>query len=85
MLSTNPFDTAIQNFDYHPSVKLIKDNITLSDMFPFESVSLDYILKEITNLISAKNFKNIRTRCRNIRTRCLKEVVDICCLIVTQI
>ena len=43
VLSTNPFDTAIQKFDNHPSVKLIRD-ITLSDMFPFESVSLDPLM-----------------------------------------
>ena len=50
MLSTNPADIAIPKFDNHPSVKLIRNNITLSYMFQFERVSLDDILKEITNL-----------------------------------
>ena len=72
MLSTNPVDIAIQKFDNHSSVKLIRDNSTLSDMFKFETVSLDAILKEIKNLNSTKNgtFKNIPKYC-------LKEIVDI--------
>ena len=49
VLSTNPVDIAIQKFN-PPSVKLIRENITLSDMFQFENVFLDDILKEITNL-----------------------------------
>ena len=58
-------DIGIQKFDNHSSVKLIRDNITLSDMFQFESVSLNDTLKKIRNLNSAKNgtFKNIPTRC----------------------
>ena len=55
MLSTSPIDIAVQKFDDHRSAKLIRDNITLSDMFQFESVSLDDILKKIRNLNSAKN------------------------------
>ena len=79
MLSTNPVYIAIQKFDNHPSVKLVRDNITLSDMFQFKSVFLDDILKEIKNLNNAKNgtFKNIPTCC-------LKEVADICSAILTQ-
>ena len=50
VLSTNPLDIAIQKFNNHSGVKLIRDNITNSDIFQFESVSLDDILKEITNL-----------------------------------
>ena len=63
--STNPVEIAIRKFhNHHLSVKLIRDNITLSGMFQFESVSLDDILKEITNFKSAKNgtFKSISTR-----------------------
>ena len=54
-LSTNPVNIATQTLGNVSSVKLIRDNITLSDMFQFQSVSLDSILKEITNLYSAKN------------------------------
>ena len=46
VLSVIPVDIAIQKFDNHPSVKLIRDDITLSDMFRFESFSLDDILKK---------------------------------------
>ena len=80
MSQRNPVDIAILKFVNHPSVKLIRDNIILFGMFQFERVSLLDILKEITNLNSVKNgaFKNIPTRC-------LKEVADICSLILTQI
>ena len=37
VISTNPVDIAIQKFDNHPSANLIRDKITLSDMFQFES------------------------------------------------
>ena len=72
MLSTKPVDIAIQKIDDHPSIKLIRNNSTLSDMSEFGSVFLDAILKEIKTLNSVKNvfFKNIPTHC-------LKEVVDI--------
>ena len=39
VISTNPVDIAIQKFDNHPSANLIRDKITLSDMFQFESFS----------------------------------------------
>ena len=38
VLSTIPVDMAILKFYNHPSLKLIRDNITLFDMFQFESV-----------------------------------------------
>ena len=58
-------DIGIQKLDNHSSVKLIRDNITLSDMFQFEIVSFDDTLKKVRNLNSAKNgsLKNIQTRC----------------------
>ena len=72
-VSANPVDIAIQKFDNHPSAKLIRDNITLSDMSHFESFSLDEILKKVANLNGAENgtFKNIPTCC-------VKEVAGIC-------
>lgn len=33
VLLTNPVDKTIQKFDSHPSLKLDRDNIALSDMF----------------------------------------------------
>ena len=71
---------AIQKIDNQLSDKLVRDNIALSEMFQFESVSLDDILKGITNLSSTKidAFKNILTRSRN-------KVTDSCSPIITQI
>ena len=53
-LSNNPVDIAIENFANHSSVKLIRDNIVLSDMFQFEIVPIGDILKETANLNSAE-------------------------------
>ena len=80
VLSTNPVNIAIQKIDNQLSDKLVRDNIALSEMFQFESVSLDDILKGITNLSSTKidAVKNILTRSRN-------KVVDSCSPIITQI
>ena len=63
VLSTNPVNIAIQKIDNQLSDKLVRDNIALSEMFQFESVSLDDILKGITNLSSTKidAVKNILT------------------------
>ena len=85
VLSTNPVGIAIQKFntslfDYHPNVKLIRDNSTLSYMFQFESFSLDDILKEIKNFNSGKN-----ATFKNIPARCLNEITDIFSPILTQI
>ena len=80
VLSTNPVNIAIQKIDNQLSDKLVRDNIALSEMFQFESASLDDILKGITNLSSTKidAFKNILTRSRN-------KVTDSCSPIITQI
>ena len=68
-VSANPVDIAIQKFDNHPSVKLIRDNITLSDM--------SQILKKVANL-NGGTFKNIPTCC-------VKEVAGICSPALTKI
>ena len=61
MLLTNPVYLAIKIFDRHSSVKLIRDNTILSEIFQIESDSLDDILKEIKNPNSVENgtFNNI--------------------------
>ena len=61
MLSANPVYLAIKIFDRHSSVKWVRDNTILSDIFQIESDSLDDILKEIKNPNSAENgtFNNI--------------------------
>lgn len=55
MLLTNPVYLAIKIFDSYSSVKLIRNNTILSDIFQIESDSLDDILKEIKNPNSAEN------------------------------
>ena len=61
MLLTNPVYLAIKIFDRHASVKLIRDNTILSEIFQIESDSLGDILKEIKNPNSVENgtFNNI--------------------------
>ena len=54
VLSKKPVDVAIEKFKNHLTVKLIRDNINISDKFQLESVSLD-ILREVANLNGAKN------------------------------
>lgn len=55
MLLTNPVYLVIKIFDSYSSVKLIRNNTILSDIFQIESDSLDDILKEIKNPNSAEN------------------------------
>lgn len=55
MLLTNPVYLAIKIFDSYSSVKLIRNNTILSDIFQIKSDSLDDILKEIKNPNSAEN------------------------------
>ena len=67
-LSNNPVDVAIQKFINHRSVKLVRDNINLFDMFKFDSISLANILGEVANLNSANigTFKDIPLHCRKL-------------------
>ena len=69
----NPVDTAIKTFENHPSIKLIKTNITVQKEFNFQSINTEFISNEIADLDSNKNgtFKNVPTRK-------LKEFSDIC-------
>ena len=54
VLSYNSVGCTNSKFTNHPSVKLIRDNLNLSDMFKFDSISLGDILREVKNLNSAK-------------------------------
>ena len=80
VILTNRVDTAIQKFENRLSVQLIRDNFTFSDMLQFGNVLFDDILKEFTDLNIFKNgtFKKSSTSC-------LKEVLDICKSILTEI
>lgn len=55
MLLTNPVYLVIKIFDSYSSVKLIRNNTILSDIFQIESDSLHDILEEIKNPNSAEN------------------------------
>ena len=55
VLSKNSVEAAIKIFRNHHYVKLIWDNIKLSDMFKFDRIPLDDILREVTKPIIAKN------------------------------
>ena len=54
VLLTNPVHAVIQEFENHPSIKLIRDNVNLRDIFKFASVSLGVILRKVTNINNAK-------------------------------
>ena len=73
-------DVEIQKFKNHLSAKLVRDIFILCDMFKFESVSPDDIIREVTKLNIAKN-----GILKNIPTRRLGEVSDISIPFLTQI
>ena len=77
---SNPVEIAINNFEQHPSIKLIKENVSTTTTFSFMPTETDDIIKEISNLDNKKNgtFKNIPTRR-------LKDVSDICSPILASI
>ena len=64
---------AIKKYEQHPSINLIKENITNNEIFHFLPTEQESILKEIINLVN----KRKRTF-KNIPTRCLKDVSGIC-------
>ena len=68
----DPVEIAIAKFQIHPSIKAIRDNISLEDQFEFSEIGLDEILKEIDKLDIKK-----KGTCNNIPTNKLKEVSDI--------
>ena len=80
VILTNRVDTAIQKFENRLSVQLIRDNFTFSDMFQFGNVLFGDILKEFTYLNSFKNGTFKKSSSRG-----LKEVLDICKSILTEI
>ena len=76
----NPVEIAIKKFEQHPSINLIKKNITGNENFHFSPVDHENISKEITNLDSKKTgtFKNIPSRR-------IKYVSDLCSPILANI
>ena len=49
-----PVEIAIKKFEQHPSINLIKKNITGNENFPFSPVDHENISKEIINLDNKK-------------------------------
>ena len=70
---TDPIDIAIQKFKYHPSIQMIKENVSINSRFNFTKINLSDIEKEITSLNGNKkgNFGGIPTKR-------LKETSSIC-------
>jgi len=70
---SNPVEIAIKKFEQHPSIKLIKENVSIMNTFDFMPIETIDVIKEISNLDNKKNgtFKNIPTRR-------LKDASDIC-------
>ena len=50
----NPIETAIKKYEQHPSINLIKENITNHESFHFLPTEPESILKEIINLDNKK-------------------------------
>ena len=50
----DPILKCIKKFDIHPSIRVIKDTYVDSDLFSFDFVSIDNIIKEIRSLNSSK-------------------------------
>ena len=76
----SPLEIAIQKYEQHPSINLIKENVTYNESFHFLPNEEERILKEIINLHNKKNgtFKKIPT-CS------LQNVSDICSPILANI
>ena len=50
----NPVEIAIKKFEQHPSINLIKENITNEESFHFLPTEQESILKKIINLDNEK-------------------------------
>ena len=71
---------AVKKYEQHPSINLIKENITNNESFHFLPTEQESILKEIINLDNKKN-----VTFKNIPTRRLKDVSNICRPILANI
>ena len=76
----NPVETAIKKFEQHPSINLIKKNITGNENFHFSPVDLRIFPKKLLILITKRN----RTF-KNIPTRRIKDVSDVCSPVLANI
>ena len=70
---SDPVEISIGKFENHPSVQVLKQNISVNQDFHFSNTEVSDILKETTALNNKKN-----GTFGNIPTKRLKEVSDIC-------
>ena len=63
----NPVDIALEKFENHPSITLIKSNVNVSNNFFFKEVDFSDIFREISSLNSKKQGTK-----DGIPTKCLK-------------
>ena len=70
---SSPLEIAIRKFENHPSVQVIKQNISVNKDFYFSNIEVSDILKETTHLNNKKN-----GTFGNTPTKLLKAVSDIC-------
>ena len=70
---SNPADIAIKKFVQHPSINLIKENVSNARTFSSKPAEIDDIIKEISNLDNKNNGSF-----ENTPTYQSKDVLDIC-------
>ena len=70
---SNPVNSTIRKYENHPSVKKIREAITITSTFHFSGVDKADVEKSIGNL----NFSKVGTF-KKIPTKCLKVTSDIC-------
>ena len=78
----DPVEIAIKKFENHPSIKAIKENITLQDEFEFifSNTDTEEISKEISDLDTNKS-----GTFGNIPTKLIKEFSDVCAPVLNNI
>ena len=76
----DPVEITIRTFENRPSYQAIKQNILVNQNFYFCYADVRYILKETTALNNIKN-----STFGKISTKRLKEMSDICKLLLTNI
>ena len=70
---TDPVDIAIKKFEFHPSIQVIRENVTTTSPFDFTKIQLDEVYKEVSNLNSSKASPS-----NTIPPKLLKETSDVC-------
>ena len=71
--SGDPIDEIIHKYSQHPSIKLIKDNVHVTEKFCFNNTSLEEVENEIKGLNSKKSNPSNTVTSKN-----LQNYIDIC-------